>query len=105
MICLLEQVTIDDMDDLLRVFKTYVLTSDDRGRREFRISARSEGLCAALLWRELQIRKVSMTMLEFSKRIKLDRMTISCILRDWMIIRIFRLASVEDLLGAKRKFN
>ncbi len=47
----------------------------------FRISARPEGLCAVLLWRDLQIKKVPMTMLEFSKRIKMDRMTISCIFK------------------------
>ncbi len=52
------------LDDLLKVFRTYVLTDDDRGNRNFRISARPEGLCAALLWRELLIRKVPMTMLE-----------------------------------------
>ncbi len=70
-----------DSDDLLRVYKTYVLTDDDRGNRNFRVSARPEGLCAALLWRDLQIKKVSMTMLEFSKRVKVDRMTISCIFK------------------------
>ncbi len=69
------------LDDILDVFKNYVLTSDDRGRCNFRISARPEGLCAALLWRDLQIKKVPMTMLEFSKRIKMDRMTISCIFK------------------------
>ena len=80
---------IDDLDidrdiaisDLLDVFETYILTSEDRGRRNFRISARLEGLCAALLWRDLQIKKVSMTMLEFSRRIKMDRMTISLIFK------------------------
>ncbi len=70
-----------NLDELLRVFRTYVLTDDDRGNRNFRISARPEGLCAALLWRELLIRKVSMTMLEFSKRVKVDRMTISCVFK------------------------
>ncbi len=69
------------LDDILDVFRTYVLTSDDSGRRNFRISARPEGLCAALLWRDLQIKKVPMTMLEFSKRIKMDRMTVSCIFK------------------------
>jgi hypothetical protein len=81
---------IDDLDgaggdiptfDVLDVFETYVLTSDDRGRRRFRISARLEGLCAALLWRNLQIRKKPMTMLEFSKKIKMDRMTVSQIVK------------------------
>ena len=67
--------------DILDVFETYILTSEDRGRRNFRISARLEGLCAALLWRYLQIKKVPMTMLEFSRRIKMDRMTISCIFK------------------------
>ena len=82
------------LDELLRVFKTYVLTGDDRGNRNFRISARPEGLCAALLWRELLIRKVPMTMLEFSKRIKVDRMTISCVFK--------RLDDYKDFHVSKR---
>ncbi len=90
-----EQVTIDNsLDELVRVFKTYVLTSDDRGRRKFRISARSEGLCAALLWRELQIRKVSMTMLEFSRRVKVDRVNILTVFQ--------RLDDYKDLHVSKR---
>ncbi len=90
-----EQVTIgDSLDELLRVFRTYVLTDDDRGNRNFRISARPEGLCAALLWRELLIRKVSMTMLEFSKRVKVDRMTISCVFK--------RLDDYKDFSVGKR---
>ena len=67
--------------DILDVFETYILTSEDRGRRKFRISARLEGLCAALLWRYLQIKRKPMTMLEFSKKIKMDRMTVSLIVR------------------------
>ncbi len=82
------------LDELLRVFRTYVLTGDDRGNRNFRISARPEGLCAALLWRELLIRKVSMTMLEFSKRVKVDRMTISLIFK--------RLDDYKDFNVSKR---
>ncbi len=82
------------LDELLQVFRTYVLTDDDRGNRNFRISARPEGLCAALLWRDLQIKKVPMTMLEFSKRIKMDRMTISCIFK--------RLDDYKDLHVGKR---
>ncbi len=90
-----EQVTIDgSLDELLRVFRTYVLTDDDRGNRNFRISARPEGLCAALLWRELIIRKVSITMLEFSKRINVDRMTISTVFR--------RLDDCKDFSVSKR---
>ena len=67
--------------DILDVFETYILTSVDRGRRRFRISARLEGLCAALLWRHLQIKRKPMTMLEFSRKIKMDRMTVSLIVR------------------------
>ena len=90
-----EQVTIDNsLDELMRVFRTYVLTHDDRGNRNFRISAGPEGLCAALLWRELLIRKVPMTMLEFSKRIKVDRMTISWVFK--------RLDDYKDFNVSKR---
>ena len=67
--------------DILDVFETYILTSENRGRRKFRISARLEGLCAALLWRYLQINKKPMTMQEFLRRIKMDRMTVSLIVR------------------------
>ncbi len=67
--------------DILDVFKTYVLTSDIIGRRKFRISARLEGLCAALLWRHLKINKKPMTFQEFFKKIKMDRMTVSLIVR------------------------
>ncbi len=91
------------LDDILDVFRTYVLTSDDRGRRNFRISARPEGLCAALLWRELQIRKVSMTMLEFSKRIKLDRMTISCIFKRLDDYKDFSVSKRGRPFGSKKK--
>ena len=66
---IIDDLNIDQdivLDDILDVFRTYTLTSDDRGRCNFRISARPEGLCAALLWRDLQIKKVPMTMLEFS---------------------------------------
>ena len=54
--------------DILDVFETYILTSEDRGRRKFRISARPEGLCAALLWRYLRINKKPMTFQEFLKK-------------------------------------
>ena len=67
--------------DILDVFETYILTSVDRGRRKFRISARLEGLCAALLWRHLQINKKPMTLQEFLRKIKMDRMTVSLIVR------------------------
>ncbi len=81
---------IDDLEDvgrdiplfdILDVFETYILTSEDRGRRRFRISARLEGLCAALLWRNLRIRKKPMTFQDFLRRIKMDRMTVSLIVR------------------------
>ena len=81
-------------DELLKVFRTYVLTDDNRGNRNFRISARPEGLCAALLWRALLINKVPMTMLEFSKRINVDRMTISTVFR--------RLDDCKDFSVSKR---
>ena len=90
-----EQVTIDNsLDELMRMFGTYVLTDDDRGNRDFRISARLKGLCAALLWRELLIRKVSMTMLEFSRRIKVDRVNILTVFQ--------RLDDYKDLHVSKR---
>ncbi len=67
--------------DILDVFETYILNSENIGRRKFRISARPEGLCAALLWRHLKINKKPMTFQEFLKKIKMDRMTVSLIVR------------------------
>ncbi len=67
--------------DILDVFETYILTSEDRGRRKFRISAKLEGLCAALLWRHLRINKKPMTFQDFLRKIKMDRMTVSLIVR------------------------
>ncbi len=67
--------------DILDVFETYILTSENIGRRKFRISARPEGLCAALLWRHLRINKKPMTFQEFLRKIKMDRMTVSLIVR------------------------
>ncbi len=97
------QVTNDDMDDLLRVFRTYVLTSENRGRRIFRISARPEGLCAALLWRELQIRKVPIMLTEFSERIKVDRMTVSLIVRRLDDYENFKFKKSGRPRGSKKK--
>ena len=77
----LRQVTIGDIDELLQVFRTYILSSDVKGKQNFRISARIEGLCAALLWRELQIRKVSIMFTEFSEKIGVNRMTVSLIVK------------------------
>ncbi len=94
---LIDDLDIDQdivLDDILDVFKTYVLTSEDRGRRIFRISAMPRGLCAALLWRDLQIKKVSMTMLEFSRRIKVDRVNILTVFQ--------RLDDYKDLHVSKR---
>ncbi len=67
--------------DILEVFETYTLTSEDRGRRKFRISAKLEGLCAALLWRHLRINKEPITFQDFLRKIKMDRMTVSLIVR------------------------
>ncbi len=67
--------------DILDVFETYILSEENIGRRKFRISARPEGLCAALLWRHLRINKKPMTFQEFLRKIKMDRMTVSLIVR------------------------
>ncbi len=56
---------IDDLDidrdivlhDILDVFRTNVLTSDDRGRCNFRISARPEGLCARSYGETFKLKK------------------------------------------------
>ncbi len=67
--------------DILDVFETYILNSENIGRRKFRISARPEGLCAALLWRYIRINEKPITFQEFLGKIKMDRMTVSLIVR------------------------
>ncbi len=108
---------IDDLEDvgrdiplfdILDVFETYILTSEDRGRRKFRISARPEGLCAALLWRYLQINKKPMTLQDFLGKIKVDRMTVSLIVRrldDYENFKFNKSGRPYGSKGKKKKSN
>ena len=89
--------------DILDVFETYILTSEDRGRRKFRISARPEGLCAALLWRYLQINKKPMTLQDFLRKIKMDRMTVSLIVRRLDDYESFKFNKSGRPYGSKGK--
>ena len=89
--------------DILDVFETYILTSEDRGRRKFRISARPEGLCAALLWRYLQINKKPMTLQDFLRKIKMDRMTVSLIVRRLDDYENFKFKKSGRPYGSKGK--
>ncbi len=54
-----------DLDELLEVYKTYVLADGYDSRRNFRVSASPEGLCAALLWRYFRINEVRMKISDF----------------------------------------
>ena len=60
-----------------RDFDLFAFNEGDEGRVHV-TSKKSE---KALLWRYLQIKRKPMTMLEFSKKIKMDRMTASLIVR------------------------
>ncbi len=94
--------------DILDVFETYILTSEDIGRRKFRISARPEGLCAALLWRYLQINKKPMTLQDFLRKIKMDRMTVSLIVRrldDYENFKFNKCGRPHGSKGKKKKSN
>ena len=49
---------------------------EGKRKRLFRVSARPEGLCAALIWRELLNHNLQFTMSGFSKKIDVKRVTI-----------------------------
>ena len=76
------QITIENsLERLLKTCETYMLPDDtlvEEGKRKhpFRVSARPEGLCAALLWREALVHKLPLTMTGFSREIDVPRTTI-----------------------------
>ncbi len=76
------QITVENsLERLIEMCETYILpdhTPVEKGKRKrlFRISVRPKGLCAALLWREVLIRKLPMTMAGFSRKIGVPRVTI-----------------------------
>ncbi len=76
------QITVENsLEKLLETCETYILpdgTPIKEGKRKhpFRVSARPEGLCAALLWRETLVHKLPITMAGFSRKIGVPRTTI-----------------------------
>ena len=69
------------MKRLSEMCETYMLSDDTpirKGERKhhFRVSARPKGLCAALLWREALVHKLSLTMAGFSRKVGVPRTTI-----------------------------
>ncbi len=69
------------MEKLSKMCETYMLPNDASVRKgsrrhPLRISARPKGLCAALLWREVLIHKLPLTMAGFSRKIGVPRTTI-----------------------------
>ncbi len=81
-------ITVENsLDRLLCAYEPYVLPDDtmvEEGKRKhlFRISARPEGLCAALIWREILIQKLHFTMSGFSKKNDVKRVTILAAFRQ-----------------------
>ncbi len=75
-------ITVENsLDRLLETCESYVLPNDTvvkEGKRKhpFRVSARPEGLCAVLIWREVLIQNLQFTMSEFSRKIDVKRVTI-----------------------------
>ncbi len=70
-----------DLGWLLTETKKYILPHDasvEKGKRKHpvRVSARPEGLCAAVLWMRVRVLDLPMSMTEFSKRIGVSRPTI-----------------------------
>ena len=64
----------NSLDRLLETCESYILPDDavvEEGKKKhyFRISSRPEGLCAALIWREMLIHYSQLTMSEFSRKI------------------------------------
>ena len=76
------QITVENiLEKLLETCETYILPDNTlvkKGNRRhpFRVSARPEGLCAALLWRERLVHKLPITMFGFSGEISVPRTTI-----------------------------
>ena len=76
------QITVENsLERLLETCETYMLPGDilvEEGKRKHpsRVSARPEGLCAALLWREALVHKLPLTMTGFSREIDVPRTTI-----------------------------
>ncbi len=70
-----------DEDDILKVYRTYVAKKVVRKGKVFRVPAKPFSLCAALLWRELRLRKTTMTMSRFSGKIGVDRSTVCNLFR------------------------
>ena len=71
----------NSLDRLLETCESYILPDDtvvEEGKRKhyFRVSARPEGLCAALIWREMLIHNSQLTMSGFSRKIDVKRVTI-----------------------------
>ncbi len=75
-------ITVENsLERLLKTCESYILPDDveiEEGKRKrlFRISARLEGLCAALIWREVLISNLKFTMAGFSRKIDVKRTTI-----------------------------
>ncbi len=75
-------ITVENsLEKLFETCETYILpdgTLVKEGKRKhpFRVSARPEGICAALLWREVLVHKLPITMAGFSREISVPRTTI-----------------------------
>ena len=76
------QITVENsLEKLLETCETHILSDDTpikEGKRKhpFRVSARPEGLCAALLWKEVLVHKQPITMAGFLRKISVLRTTI-----------------------------
>ena len=76
------QITVENsLEKLFETCETYILPDNTlvkEGKRKhpFRVSARPEGLCTALLWKEVLVHKLPITMARFSRKISVPRTTI-----------------------------
>ena len=74
------KITIEkSMDKLMDMYESYLISDDvlpNKKKYPFRISTGPEGLCAALLWREVLMSKIPLTMAGYSRKIAIRRETI-----------------------------
>ncbi len=76
------QITVENsLEKLLETCEKYILPDDtlvEEGKRKhpFRVSARPKGICAALLWKEVLVHGLPITMAGFSRKNSVPRTTI-----------------------------
>ncbi len=69
----------ESLEKLVEVYESYLLLESaviGKKKYPFRVSTGPEGLCAALLWREVLLCKIPLTMAGYARKIAVQRETI-----------------------------